>query len=177
MAEMSNIMNSNQESIILIGMPGAGKSTLGVILAKVLGYHFVDADLVIQQKEGRLLKDIIAERGVEGFIELENRINAGISDERTVIETGGSAVYGKDAMMHYKEIGRLIYLKLEYEELKKRLSDIRNRGVVFRENQSLEELYHERCALYERYADIVIDETGLNVEQTLEKVIDGLGKI
>ena len=161
---------SNLNNIILIGMPGAGKSTIGVILAKVSGYHFVDADIVIQQEEGRLLKDIIASEGVDGFIDVENRINAGINTDKTIIATGGSVVYGKEAMEHYKKIGTIVYLKLQYEELEKRLGDIKNRGVVLREGHDLKALYEERCPLYEQYADFVIDETGEGVEETLEKV-------
>lgn len=161
-------------NIILIGMPGVGKSTIGVILAKMEGYHFIDADIVIQQQEGKLLKDIIAEEGVEGFIKTENRINASICGDNAVIATGGSVVYGEAAMNHYKEIGTVVYLKIAYEELKGRLGDIKNRGVVLKEGQNLSSLYAERCLLYEQYADVTVDETGLNVEQTIEKLIEAL---
>ena len=104
-----------KNNIVLIGMPGVGKSTIGVILAKVLGYQFVDADLLIQQQEGKLLKDIIAEVGTEGFIQVENRVNASIQAERTIIATGGSVVYGKEAMEHLKCIGTVVYLKVSFE--------------------------------------------------------------
>lgn len=163
-----------RDNIILIGMPGVGKSTIGVIMAKIEGYHFIDADIVIQQQEDRLLKDIIANEGVDGFIEIENRVNASIEGGRAVIATGGSVVYGEDAMKHYKEIGKIVYLKLRYDMLKCRLGDIKNRGVVLKAGQDLKALYEERCPLYEKYADIVIDEEGLNVEQTIEKVIQAL---
>lgn len=171
--------NKNQEkkimkNIVLIGMPGVGKSTAGVVLAKVLGYQFVDADLLIQEQEQRLLAEIIQEEGTDGFIEIENRVNAGIQADRSVIATGGSVVYGKEAMEHLKEIGIIVYLKLPYEVLKKRLSDIKGRGVVLREGQTLMELYRERVSLYEAYADIIVDETGLNVEETIEKVAEKL---
>ena len=106
-------------NIILIGMPGVGKSTIGVILAKLLGYQFVDADLLIQQQEKKLLKDIINERGTDGFIEVENRVNAGIVAEHTVIATGGSVVYGKEAMRHLKEIGTVVYLEVSYDTIKR----------------------------------------------------------
>ena len=119
-----------KDNIILIGMPGVGKSTVGVILAKILGYRFVDTDLVIQQTEKRLLKDIIAREGVDGFIEVENRINSQISAEKSVIATGGSVVYGKEAMEHLSEIGTVVYLKLDYRKLKYRLGNIRNRRNV-----------------------------------------------
>lgn len=160
-----------KNNIVLIGMPGVGKSTVGVILAKVLGYQFVDSDLVIQQKEGRLLKEIIEEVGPEGFIEVENRINASLEAKDSIIATGGSVVYGKEAMEHLKEIGTVVYLALPYEEIKKRLSDIRGRGVVLRDGQTLEDLYEERTVLYEKYADIRIDETGLDIEKTIDAIL------
>jgi shikimate kinase len=153
-------------------MPGVGKSTVGVVLAKIEGYHFIDADIVIQQQERRLLKDIIASEGVEGFIDIENRINTSIECGNAVIATGGSVVYGKEAMEHYKEIGTIVYLKVGYRELKGRLGNIKNRGVVLKEGQNLETLYEERCPLYEKYADVIVDETGLNVEQTIEKILN-----
>lgn len=161
-----------KNNIILIGMPGVGKSTVGVILAKVLGYQFVDSDLVIQQKEGRLLKEIIAEVGPEGFIEVENRINASLEAENSIIATGGSVVYGQEAMEHLKEIGTVVYLALPYEEIEKRLSDIRGRGVVLRDGQTLKDLYEERTVLYEKYADIRIDESGLDIEETIDAILE-----
>lgn len=160
------------ENIVLIGMPGVGKSTVGVILAKILGYQFIDSDLVIQEQEKRLLKDIIATEGVQGFIDIENQINCRITGEQCVIATGGSVVYGREAMEHYKEIGTIVYLKQDYERIAKRLRDIRGRGVVLRENQTLEELYDERQGLYEKYADIIIDEKSMNVEETIEKLVE-----
>ena len=117
-------------NIVLIGMPGVGKSTIGVILAKVLGYSFLDADLLIQEQEGTLLREIIEEMGKDGFIEVENRVNASIRADRTIIATGGSVEYGKEAMEHLMEIGRVVYLKVSYAILEKRLADIKGRGVV-----------------------------------------------
>ena len=164
------------KNIVLIGMPGVGKSTAGVVLAKVLGYQFLDADLVIQEKENRLLHEIIKEEGTDKFIEIENRVNAGINAEKSVIATGGSVVYGKEAMEHLKEIGTVVYLKLPYEMLEKRLHNIKGRGVVLKEGQELWDLYEERVPLYEKYADIIVDETNLSVEDTIEKVIKELKK-
>lgn len=161
-----------KNNIVLIGMPGVGKSTVGVILAKVLGYQFLDADLVIQQQEGKLLKEIIAETGTEGFIQVENRVNAGIQCERTIIATGGSVVYGKEAMEHLKNIGTVVYLEVPYEIIEKRLSDIKGRGVVLKKGQTLRELYLERTPLYEKYADLRVCEDGLNVEQTVELLVE-----
>lgn len=156
----------------MIGMPGVGKSTIGVVLAKLLGYRFVDADLVIQEQEGRLLREIIDEAGTEGFIEVENRINSRIETEHAVIATGGSVVYGAEAMAHLKELGTVLYLRLPYGELCRRLGDIKGRGVVLREGQTLRELYEERAPLYEKYADLTVDEHGLTVEQTIEKIME-----
>ena len=161
-------------NIVLIGMPGVGKSTIGVILAKVLGYSFLDADLLIQEQEGKLLREIIEEKGTDGFIEVENRVNASIRADRAIIATGGSVVYGKEAMEHLKEIGRVVYLKVSYAILEKRLADIKGRGVVLKEGQTLETLFDERSKLYEQYADIEVSEEGLDVEQTVEKLVEAL---
>lgn len=167
-------MKSNKDNIVLIGMPGVGKSTVGVILAKVLGYQFVDADLVIQQQEGKLLCEIIEEVGTEGFIEVENRINASLNVTHSIIATGGSVVYGKEAMEHLQSIGTVVYLKVSYETLEKRLADIKGRGVVLKEGQDLKAIFEERSPLYEKYADIEISEGTLGVEQTVEKIIENL---
>ena len=159
-----------KNNIILIGMPASGKSTVGVILAKILGYNFVDADIVIQEKEGRKLAEIIETEGIDGFISIENKINSEIEVEKSVISTGGSAVYGKEAMEHYKNIGKIVYLKVSMDVLTKRLSDVKQRGVVMREGQSLVSLYNERTPLYERYADVTIDEG----DKTMEEVVADL---
>ena len=163
-----------KDNIVLIGMPGVGKSTVGVILAKVLGYQFLDADLLIQKEEGKLLREIIEEKGIEGFIRVENRVNASIEADHAIIATGGSVVYGARAMEHLCEIGTVIYLKLPYQTLDKRLADIKGRGVVLREGQDLRGLFEERSPLYEKYADIEIEEAGLDVEQTVERIIGSL---
>ena len=167
--ERDTIMN--KENIVLIGMPGVGKSTIGVVLAKVLGYKFMDSDLVIQEQTDRLLKDIIAEEGIDEFINIENKVNASINTEKSIIATGGSVVYGKEAMEHLKSIGTVVYLQLPFEELNRRLSDIKGRGVVLKDGQTLKDLYEERVPLYEKYADITVNEYGLNVEQTIDKIL------
>ena len=159
------------KNIILIGMPGVGKSTVGVILAKLLGYSFVDTDLVIQKKEKKLLKDIITEKGIDGFIETENSILSTFSADNSVIATGGSVVYGKEAMANLSTNSIVVYLKLDYNKLRYRLGNIKNRGVVIRKGQSLNALYKERVPLYEKYADIVIDENGCNIEKTVNKIM------
>ena len=162
------------KNIVLIGMPGVGKSTIGVILAKEIGYQFMDSDLLIQKREGCLLKDIIAERGIDGFLQVENEVNASIQTEHTVIATGGSVVYGKEAMEHLKRIACVVYLKCPYERLTKRLGDLKGRGVVLREGQTLRTIYEERCALYEKYADVTVDEGKHGIEKTLEILLKEL---
>ena len=157
-------------NIVLIGMPGVGKSTIGVILAKVLGYSFLDADLLIQEQEGKLLREIIEEKGTDGFIEVENRVNASIRADRAIIATGGSVVYGKEAMEHLKEIGLVVYLKLSYEDLKVRLGNLVDRGVVLKEGMTLLDLYNERVPYYEKYADITIDEEGRNAGMVVDEL-------
>lgn len=161
-------------NITLIGMPGAGKSTLGVVLAKILGYQFLDSDLLIQKIEHRRLTKIIEEEGVEGFKKIENRINVSIEAEETVIATGGSVVYCEEAMEHFKSIGKIVYLKLSFEAVSKRLGDLKGRGVVLKEDQTLKDLYEERVPLYERYADLVVDEEGKSLEESLQAVLDKL---
>lgn len=165
---------SMKSNIVLIGMPGAGKSTIGVILAKIIGYHFLDSDLVIQERENRLLHEIIASEGTEGFLEIENRINASLNVSRTIIATGGSVVYGREAMEHLKKIGSVVYLKADYETIQKRLGNLEKRGVALKEGQSLKDLYEERTRLYELYADVTVDEQGLGTEETIEAVLQKL---
>ena len=163
-------------NIVLIGMPAVGKSTAGVILAKVLGYQFVDVDLEIQNQEKRLLKDIIAQDGIDGFIKVENRVNSELDIDNAVISTGGSVVYGQEAMEHLREIGTVVYLKLPYRVISRRLNNIEGRGVVLREGQTLKKLYDERVPLYEKYAHITVDETGLNIEKTVLRIIEEINK-
>ena len=160
------------ENIILIGMPAVGKSTVGVVVAKRLGYKFIDTDLLIQEKEGKLLREIIAEKGVEGFLEVEDRVNASIDVKKTVVSPGGSVVYCENAMKHFKEIGTVIYLQASFETISKRLGNAKKRGVVLRDGQTLEMLYNERVKLFEKYADITVCEDGLRLEETIGKVLD-----
>lgn len=158
------------KNIILIGMPGSGKSTVGVVLAKKLGFQFTDSDLVIQEKCGKLLFRLIEEMGEAGFLALENEINADIWTDGAVIATGGSAVYGKEAMAHFKEIGRVVYLKLPFEELEERLGDLKERGVVIKEGYTLRDLYDERTPLYEKYADLTIECSGRDIRSVVEVI-------
>ena len=160
------------KNIVLIGMPGAGKSSIGVVLAKVLGFRFVDADILIQEREGRLLKDIIKEDGLDGFIQIENEVNASIQTIHTVIATGGSVIYGKEAMEHLSSIGTIVYLELNYQTIANRLGNISQRGVVLKVGQDLAGLYEERCPLYEKYADLVINCENMDMEATLETIVE-----
>lgn len=160
------------KNIVLIGMPGAGKSSIGVILAKVLGFRFIDADILIQERECRLLKDIIKEDGLDGFIQIENEVNASIQTIHTVIATGGSVIYGKEAMEHLSSIGTIVYLKLSYQTIANRLGNISQRGVVLKAGQDLYSLYEERCPLYDKYADLIIDCENMDMEATLETIVE-----
>ena len=164
---------SEKNNIILIGMPGAGKSTVGVVLAKKRGCRFLDSDLLIQEKYDALLYELIAEHGTEGFWKIEEEVNASICTKRTVIATGGSVIYGPAAMAHFKKIGTIVYLKLSCETIRERLGDLNERGVTLREGQTLEDLYRERVPLYEKYADIVLD----CEKKKIREIVEELGKI
>lgn len=165
-----------KRNVVLIGMPGAGKSTLGVVLAKIIGYDFIDADLVIQNQCDKTLQMIIDACGPEGFIEVENNILSDIEADRSIISTGGSAVYSDAAMKHLTEIGTVVYLKISYGQLVHRLSDLRERGVVMKNGigMSLRELFDERLPLYERYAEITVDVDDLTITAAARKVADAL---
>ncbi|SHO53020.1 shikimate kinase [Anaerocolumna xylanovorans DSM 12503] len=160
------------KNIILVGMPSAGKSTIGIILAKVLGYQFLDSDLLIQEQEKELLKDIIDKRGIDGFLAIENQINSEIDAVNTVIATGGSVIYGKEAMEHLRENGIIVYIKLSLQTITERLGNMKQRGVVLRTGQDLKMLYDERCPLYEKYAHITVSGEQLNTEELMEKIIE-----
>ena len=157
-------------NLVLIGMPGAGKSTVGVVLAKKLGMSFVDSDLVIQETEGKKLHELIAEHGTDGFIKIEGKVNSSLNPNNTVIATGGSAVYSAEAMKHFKDIGKVCYLKLSYEAIRERLGDLNERGVVLKEGQTLRDLYNERIPLYEKYADIVLECEGRTIREIVSDV-------
>ncbi|WP_417134407.1 shikimate kinase [Rubneribacter badeniensis] len=167
-----------KDNIVLIGMPGAGKSTLGIVLAKIMNYDFVDADLVIQSQCDKTLQKLIDACGPEGFIQVENQILSDIRASKAIIATGGSAVYSDEAMRHLTEIGTVVYLKISYEQLVGRLSDFQERGVVLKGGigMSLRELYDERLPLYERYAEVTVDVDDLSITAAARKVADALEK-
>lgn len=157
-------------NVILIGMPGVGKSTIGVLLAKVLGYKFADADLYIQDKVGLLLREIIAKYGEDGFLKIENDVNRSIDLTEAVIATGGSVIYCTEAMEKYASEDLIVYIKLPCDELAERLGNLKRRGVVLKDGQTLMDLYNERAPLYEKYAHITVDASGLNVEELMDRI-------
>jgi shikimate kinase len=158
------------KNIVLIGMPGAGKSTVGVILAKTLGRKFIDTDLLIQQRQGRFLQEIIDRVGIEGFIAIEENVILELEASDCVIATGGSVIYSSSAMRRLKSDGVLVYLKLPYDEIEKRIKNISSRGIAMGRGQNLAGLYEQRTPLYEMYADIVIDCAGMDMESVVSAI-------
>lgn len=161
-------------NIVLIGMPGCGKSTVGVVLAKALGMDFVDSDLLIQRSQGMHLHQIIEKVGDEGFRQIENQVNADIQSDNCVIATGGSVVYGQQAMEHLRSIGTVVYLQLTYEQVQERLGDLHARGVTMKPGQTLRDLYEERTPLYEHWAHQTISCDGLQLRQVVGKILSQL---
>lgn len=170
-------MRADANDVILIGMPGAGKSTLGVVLAKMMNKGFLDCDLVIQQHYGKTLQRLIDERGIEGFISIEGHVLEGIEARDSIVSTGGSAVYSTAAMEHLATLGPVVYLRVSLDTLTQRIGDLNERGVVMRsgERGGLAGLYVERCQLYERFADVVVDVDDLSISDAAKKVIAALG--
>ena len=166
-----------KKNLIFIGMPAVGKSTVDVVVAKRLGMKFIDTDLLIQEQEKKLLREIIADVGEDGFLKIENQVNRDVNVENAVISPGGSVVYCAEAMQHYKEIGTVVYLKVSYQTIKRRIRDPIKRGVVLRERQTFRDLYEERTKLFEKYADITICEDGCRIEQTIETVLREVEKV
>ena len=165
-----------EKNIVLIGMPGVGKSSIGVVLAKVLGMAFIDSDIVIQQETGHTLRELIEELGTEGFLALEDRINAEIDAKNTVIATGGSAVFGVNAMEKFRKTGIIVYLAADYENLIGRFSDLDDRGVVHSEGQTLKDVFDQRSRLYEKYAHITVwqKSSDFRMEEIINTIIDNI---
>lgn len=160
-------------NITLIGMPGAGKSTIGVVVAKMLCKSFLDTDLLIQQNTGKRLFEIIEEQGNDGFLKVESDTIASLDVKNSVIATGGSAVLSETAMRRLKEISTVVYLRIPVESLALRLGDLNQRGVVLERGQTLADLYAERCPLYEKYADIIVDSDNFsNIQSTAQKIVE-----
>ena len=165
-----------KSNIILIGMPGSGKTTIGTELSEKIGYGYIDSDSVIVAREGKRLHEIIAEHGREKFLDIEAKVNSEICADRCVIATGGSVIYRAYAMEKLKTLGKIVYLKLSYETIAKRLGDLKARGVALKEGFTLKDLYEERMPLYEKYADIVVELEGCAVMQAVEKLAEVLSK-
>lgn len=162
------------ENVTLIGMPGSGKSTVGVLLAKALGYGFVDTDLLIQRREGELLQAVLERLGNEGFLDVEAEVISQLDCRRTVIAPGGSAVLREKGMERLKSLGAVIYLKLPCETLEKRLDNLATRGVTLLPGQTLRQLYDYRAPFYEAYADVVVDADRPHIEETVDAVLEAL---
>ena len=161
-------------NIILIGMPGCGKTTIGTELSEKLGYGYVDSDSVIVAREGKRLPQIIEEVGREKFLDIEAKVNSEICADRCVVATGGSVVYRDYAMQKLKAMGKVVYLKLSYETIEKRLGDLKARGVALKEGYTLLDLYNERTPLYEKYADISVELDGMTIAQSVKAVAKAL---
>jgi shikimate kinase len=163
-----------KNNIILIGMPGCGKTTLGTELSEKLGYGYIDSDSVIVAREGKRLNEIIAEVGREGFLDIEAKINSELCANRCVIATGGSVIYRDKAMQHLKTLGKIVYLQLPYEVIEQRLGDLKKRGVALKDGFTLKDLYNERTPLYEKYADITVPLQGQSIRKAVEEIMGKL---
>lgn len=167
-------MKSSPSNIILIGMPAAGKSTIGVLLAKALAMQFVDTDLLVQARAGRSLQELLDEMGLERFCALEADTVLSIRATRTVIATGGSVVYGEDAMTHLQSLGRIVYLDVPLAEIQRRLTNLASRGVVLEPGQSVAQLYAARQPLYRRYATLTVDASADSHQIVVDRLLDQL---
>ncbi len=167
----------DKRNIVLIGMPGVGKSTIGIVLAKILNYEFIDVDLLIQRRCDKTLQRIIDSLGPYGFIEVENEVLLDMEFDKAVISTGGSAVYSEEAIEHLRDDAVIVYLEISLDELRERLSEFSERGVVMKREggMGLSDLYEERVPLYEKFADVTVNVSGLTITQAAHAVIDALG--
>jgi shikimate kinase len=169
---MNAKLNANKSNLVLIGMSGAGKSTIGVLLAKTLGMGFIDTDIIIQQRAGKTLQSILDDDGIDTFLHLEEEAVCSLRAENCVIATGGSVIYSAAAMDALHEDGTLIYLRVPFSELERRLTNVASRGIVMRPGESLRSVFLEREPLYEKYCDIAVDCSGADVERCVAAVAD-----
>lgn len=161
-----------KRNIVLIGMPGAGKSTIGVLLAKAMNYQFMDTDLLIQNKNGKMLYEIINEKGLDKFLRIENNILCEVETYNTVIATGGSAIFGREAMMNLSKNGCIVYIKLSCDEIERRVNNIKTRGIAMKSDETIADIYYERAELYEKYADIAVDCDNKTIEECVAFIMD-----
>ena len=166
-----------KNNIVLIGMPGAGKSTIGVLLAKAMNYQFMDTDLLIQKQNGKKLYEIINEKGIDEFLKIENDTIAGVQAERSVIATGGSAIFGEEAMAHLGNIGHIVYIKLSCQEIEKRINNIKTRGIAMSKGKTIADIYEDRVPLYEKYADIIVDCENTTIEESVERIVEQCNRL
>ena len=162
-------------NVILIGMPGSGKSTLGVLLAKALGYSFIDTDLIISRRAEKPLQKILDSDGLERFLELEGQVGSELECDHTVVATGGSMVLSESAMAHLKGMGKVVYIDVPFDEIERRVTNITTRGIAFRKDETLGEVYKNRVPLYERYADTAVRVSSKgSIEETVSKLLEQL---
>ena len=164
------------KNVILIGMPGSGKTTIGTEIAEKIGFGYIDSDSVIVAREGKRLNEIIAEQGRETFLDIEAKVNSELCASRCVIATGGSVIYRDYAMQKLKQLGTIVYLQLPYAVIENRLGDLTARGVALKDGFTLKDLYEERCPLYEKYADITVSLGEDSIPQAVNKVVGYLQK-
>lgn len=165
-----------KSNVILIGMPGSGKTTVGTELAEKIGFGYIDSDSVIVAREGKRLNEIIAQKGREGFLDIEAKVNSELCASRCVIATGGSVIYRDYAMQKLKQLGTVVYLQLPYEVIENRLGDLKARGVALKDGFTLKDLYNERCPLYEKYAEIIVPLGNGSIDDAVNKVVEMLQK-
>ena len=164
-------------NIILVGMPGSGKSTLGVLLAKTLGFSFIDTDLIISRRAGKPLQAILNEDGLERFLVLEEDVGSTLECEYTVVATGGSMVLSDRAMTHLAKMGTVVFIDVPFEEIERRVTNITTRGIVFHPDETLQDVYRQRLPLYEKYADMTVPVRPGNadIEMTVSMIAQAVG--